>query len=446
MMRRTPFHIWILIGVLSPVLAHAEFSLVDEGGLHAGLSLQTGTAGFAIHNLNYFGDSEQDKTFFDGFFKPILNASYRSAATGELYGGVSWAATGTYGDDIAGLSMGDSEGFKSEQAYIGWKSGSLFESLGDNALDISVGEQEFAIGDGFLIYDGEFDGRFGAYWTAPHQSFDKTAIVRINTKPIRADLFYLKADDDYANTELSGINVEFSDETLGTVGATYMNVANSDAGTGFTNFDSRKGLNVYSVRGQGSPLTRVGLPNLFLAFEYGVETGGDRADKDASAWYAELTYTLADIRWHPALTYKYAFFSGDEDVTDNDDENWDPMFYGTSRGWGNHTMGEIVGEYLLFNSNQKTQMVKFNLQPTERLSVGVIYYDFRLDERNVYGTPVASDRFADEINVYADFAVSDKLWMTAVFAFARPESAWEEVNGGSASNTTLFQVAAFLFF
>lgn len=438
------FSLLAIAVILLPSLAKAELSILDKGGLKMGLSLEMAAGVFSSQNLNYFGDAEEDKGYFDGYIKPVLNLSYATSGAGNFYGGLSYAATGSYGDDIPGLVTSNSEGFKSEQAYIGWKSGTLLSALGEDVFDISIGEQEFQIGDGFLIYDGEFDGRYGAYWTAPHKSFDETAIVRLNTQLVRADFFYLKSDADYADTELYGINVEHVNETLGTLGAAYMKVTDSNDGVFL--YENRKGMDLYSIRGQGTPFASAGLENLFLAFEYANESNGDRVEKDASAWYAEAGYTLAALPWNPTLSYRYAFFSGDEDATDSEDQNWDPMFYGFSRGWGTHFMGEIVGEYFLFNSNQKTQMVKLNLQPTDCLDVGAIYYDFKLDEKNVYGAPVTSDEFASEVNLYADYAVNDNLWLTAVFAYARPETAWKEVNGGTAEDTKLFEIAAFLYF
>ena len=421
--------------VLTPAVVKAEFSLIDKGGFKAGLSLEMAAGVFAIQNAHW--DADADKGYFDGFIKPILNLSYDTGKAGSFYSGVSYAATGSYGDDGAwGMWQGNTEEIKSEQLYIGWKSGKLC-SYGEDLLDISFGEQAFTIGDGFLVYDGEFDGQYGAFWTAPHNSFDNTAVVRVNTTPVRADFFYLKSDDDYNDTELYGINVEHINDTLGTIGATWMTVtdANQD-GLGY--YENRAGMDIISIRGQGTPFAGMGLENLFISAEYANEFGGDLAEKDAQAWYAEAGYTMAAHPWTPTLTYKYAFFSGDDAAT-ADDEAWDPLFYGASRGWGNHYMGEIVGEYWLFNSNQKTQMVKLNLQPTESLSVGGIYYDFKLDEAAGFG-----DKFATEVNLYADYAVNDNLWITAVFALATPDDAWSA--GGTLEDTKLFEIAAFLYF
>ncbi len=436
----------VAIGILSPSQSQAAISLWDQGGAKAGLTLEAGAGLFFNDNANFgagrFSDGEKSVQWQEGYFKPILDLSYTAAQAGTFYGGLSFVATATTGDGDAGdFSNDDPEEIDSELGYIGWKSGQLLSFLGEDAVDISIGEQEFAIGDGFLIMDGAFDGEDGAYWLAPHRSFDKTAILRLNTAPVRADVFYLKADDDYDNTELHGFNLEYVDE-LGTLGASWMAVTDSDRG-GF--YENRKGMKVLSVRAQGTPLANIGQEELFLSFEYARQSQGDRLDVDAEGWYGEAGYTFSQSTWTPTLSYRYAFFSGDKDPSDDQYESFDPMFYGFSRGWGTHFMGEITGEYFLFNSNEKVHMVHLNLLPGEKLSIGALYYDFRLDRSNLFGVPVSDDKFADEVNLYADYALNDNLYISAVFAWATPGTAAKEYTGGN-DDSMLFQVYAVLTF
>src|SRR3546814_15678661 len=58
---------------------------------------------------------------------------------------------------------------------------------------LSVGRQDFTIGDGFLIQDGTIEGqKRGATILSPRVAFDRTAILRLNTAPVRADVFHLE--------------------------------------------------------------------------------------------------------------------------------------------------------------------------------------------------------------------------------------------------------------
>lgn len=425
--------------------AQAEITLVEQDKAHLGLTIEAGAGYFYNDNTNFgagrFGDGQESIDWQEGYIKPILNGSYTTAA-GTIFGGLSYVGSMTRDDgDTAEYTNSSSEGGESELMYLGWESDMLFSALGEDAVEISVGEQEFSIGDGFLIMDGAFDFKEGAYWLAPHRSFDQTAILKLNTQPVRADIFYLEADDDYENTELYGLNVEYVNDA-GVIGATWMQVTDTDAG-GF--YENRDGMDVLSIRAQGTPLLSLGNEDLFVAFEYALERGGDNLDVDAQGWYAEAGYTFSNLPWTPTLSYRYAFFSGDEDSTDGDYESFDPMFYGFSRGWGTHYMGEIVGEYYLFNNNEKVHMLHMNMLPADNISVGAIYYDFDLDEKNLYGAVLSDDQFAEEVNIYVDYSVTDYLYLSAVGAWASPGDAGKEYTGGD-DDSTLFEVFAVVTF
>ncbi|MEA3464889.1 MAG: alginate export family protein [Thermodesulfobacteriota bacterium] len=435
--------IFATLCLFTPV--QAEINVIDNDNAHLGLTLEAGSGYFYNDSANFgagrFGDGEESVDWQEGYFKPILNGSYTTAG-GTVYGGLSYVGSITRGDgDVAEFTSDSSEGGESELMYLGWESDMLFAEFGEDVLDISIGEQEFAIGDGFLIMDGAFDCKEGAYWLAPHRSFDQTAIIKLNTEPVRADFFYLESDGDYEDTELYGVNVEYA-HTIGVVGATWLQVADVKDG-GF--YENRDGMNVYSIRYQGNPLASLENKDLFVAFEYAIERSGDNLDVDAEGWYAEAGYTFSTLPWTPTLSYRYAFFSGDEDSSDGDYESFDPMFYGFSRGWGTHFMGEITGEYYLFNSNEKVHMLHLNAVPSDKISIGALYFDFRLDEKNMFGTALTDDKFAEEVNVYMDYSINEYLYLSAVAAWATPGDAAEEYTGGD-DDTTLFEIFAVVTF
>ena len=136
---------------------------------------------------------------------------------------------------------------------------------------------------------------------------------------------------------------------------------------------------------------------------------------------------------------------GDPDSSDDTRKDFDPFFYGWSRGWGTWYQGEITGEYLLFNSNQKNHMLHLAASPREDLGLGLILYRFELDQREYYGTPVSSKHFADEIDVYLDWTLNDNVSISAVYAMAAPETAAKEAFGDD-DNFQLFQLALYVSF
>ena len=72
-------------------------------------------------------------------------------------------------------------------------------------------------------------------------------------------------------------------------------------------------------------------------------------------------------------------------------------------------------------------MVHLNVVPTDKLSVGAIYYNFTLDKASAWG--VDSDDFSDEINVYADYALNDNVWLSGVFGCAFPGEGAKQAYG-----------------
>ena len=74
-------------------------------------------------------------------------------------------------------------------------------------------------------------------------------------------------------------------------------------------------------------------------------------------------------------------------------------------------------------------MVKLAFAPTESLGIGAIYYHFDLDEDNFFGTPVSDRSFADEINLYADWTVSENVYIFGVAGVGFPGDGAEEAFG-----------------
>ena len=114
----------------------------------------------------------------------------------------------------------------------------------------------------------------------------------------------------------------------------------------------RDGLNVFNVRAYTAPVQSA--PDLSFEFEYASERNGDALD--SNAWTLQGAYELSAGRWTPKLSYRYAFFEGDDpDTTAN--EAFDPLFLGFY-DWGTWWQGEIAGEYFLSNSNLVSHLVR----------------------------------------------------------------------------------------
>ena len=430
--------------------ARADVTLVENADINVTASLEAAAGYFTTQDTNFgagrvdvrSGQETGDAQWQEGYLKGFLNAEYALRYAGTLYGGASGVGTTTGGDGDAGgfTDSGDGD-LSTDTAFLGWRSGNVFsENLGEDAVDLSYGRQEFHVGNGFLIWDGDLD-QFdkGAYWLAPRNAYERAALLRTNTMPVRADGFYLKADNDQDSTQLAGLNIDYSRDDLGAFGAMYFHVL--DAATP-RNFGARDGMDVLDLR--VIDLRPPGTTDLFLSGEY-VHQGGSGKDGsfEASGWYVEMRYALSHWQWLPTLAYRFASFSGDSNPDDSDRKDFDPFFYGWGGSWGTWYQGEITGEYLLFNSNQVNHMVHLSVTPREDLSVGALYYRFRLDKKNYFGEPVSDDDFDQEINVYVDWTINDYASVSALYGVAFPGKAAKEVFGDN-QKYQLFQVALYL--
>jgi hypothetical protein len=428
--------------VLAGARVAGAMELLERNGLTLSLDIEAGAAGLLTENTNFglgridlrSGDVSGDAQWGEGYIKPALSLEYGSDAAGVFYGGLSGVGSLTVGDgDAGGFTDGGDKKISLESLYGGWRSGALLtDSLGEDALDLSAGRQEFQVGDGFLIWDGNFDTEGdGAYWLGPRTAFEFAGLARINTSPLGGQLFFLSADHDQGDTELVGVNLDYGLSDLGlgdesVLGGMYFQI--TDVAARFDAEVPRDGLQVASIR--LNDVRVPGFQDAGLYAEYAKQFGdGDDVDFDAQAFYVEPFYDFSWLPWSPRLAYRFAYFSGDPDPDDEDREDFDPLFYDESRGWGTWVQGEIVGQYLLFNSNQVNHMVHLSATPLEPVSIGALYYHFDLAEDNYFGTPVEDKDFADEVNVYVDWTVNDNLLLGALSGVAWPGSAAEEVFG-----------------
>jgi hypothetical protein len=171
------------------------------------------------------------------------------------------------------------------------------------------------------------------------------------------EAFYLKKDDlpeNKTGSRLWGANYEYKISDTSTFGATYMK---RQARPFFE--PQRDGLDVYNARAHTAPIPR--LTNLALELEYAAERNQDALH--SYAWTVKGACLFSERRWEPKLTYRYAFFRGDDPDTARN-ESFDPLFPGFY-DWGTWWQGEIAGEYFVSNSNVKSHLVRLHLAPFE---------------------------------------------------------------------------------
>ena len=395
-----------------------------EPGLEIGVGfIDNVQQDFGSKTSVYGLDIDQSGQRWEGYIKPSLAFELPMDSAGTLYGKTSVVSSLSRGDsDGLGYTRDDPTDTDWDDGYLGWRSGTTLPWLGTDALSISVGRQPFIIGSGFLIGEGHIDqGHEGTYWLAPRKAFDWTAIATLNVGEFHADLFHLKTRQDIdvvdysENVTVDGINSEWRSPTWGTYGATAFWTRDNESPT-------RNGLQVKDVRGSLVPLQN--FPELNPAGEYAWQDHSAQ-NLSAHAWYLETSYTFKDAPWQPVLTYRYSRFS----------EKYDSLLYGYSGDYGYWFQGEIVGESMLFNMNERVNMLKLTAYPSAELRVGAIGYQFSFDK----APEGVTDRdFAKELDLYADWMPNPHWTVGALYGIARPDEGAKQFLGND-KTSNLFE-------
>jgi hypothetical protein len=364
------------------------------------------------------GDLSDD--WFEGSIKPALSAEYTTASSAQVYGKLSAVGVRTYSTPPT-LVGDDASSFDLEDLYIGWRSGNSLGDLGENVLDFTIGRTQYKLGHGMVLYDGAADGGTrGGYWTGARKAFEFATIGRFKPGNHTIEAFYLDKDDVAeadSDSKLWGANYEYAIGEDTTLGATYMKwSADADEAP------QRDGLDVYNLRAYTAPFPN--LKALSFEAEYVQEDNGDALD--STAWNALAAYQF-DTAWQPKLSYRYAFFEGDDPAT-AENEAFDGLLTGFY-DWGTWWQGEIAGEYFVSNSNLISHQLRVHTTPNDAISTGLIFYDFLLDHPASLGPLVTSDDVGYELDWYMDWTINDNFIVSFVAAVAEPGDAIEQSSG-----------------
>jgi hypothetical protein len=374
---------------------------------------------------SWFGNSksvlgEPSDFWWESLVRPGIEGRFTFSNYQKVYGrlDVVQANSGSEIDvDGTNKGLGAVSHFGIENAYAGWRSGNLFGSLGEDFLDISFGRQPYVAGNGFLFF-GQGGAGFNraAWYLGGRRSAEYAGIVRMKSGGWSGDLLYLEADDlANTNTRAGGATTEYSFDKWGNIGGGIYTIESDKP--------KRDGMNLYDFRGGIKPFVMSeslpALKPLKFEAEYVYEDKPDGSG-EGNGWYLAASYSFDHIPWKPVLTYRYASF----------DENYDPLFYGFT-DWGSWFQGEIVGEFVLLNSNLDSNMFKLKVQPLDPVTVHLIYYHFTLHNPATSG--VTSSSFADEVDAIIDWTVNKHLTLSLVGAYALPGDAATQQTGGTSN-------------
>ena len=450
-----------LLGVAAPAVAEepqqpgpalywglsAGFSSMDLNNSHFGRGLIWPLPTPQIPLASYKADVARSEYYA----APKAGFTWNLQNQGTVFGEVRAVASRTVGDgDTWNLTAGDPSYSNIDSLYLGWRSAATAKYK----WEVSVGSQNFVLGDGMVLMDGDNESsRKGLYWSDARQAWKQAVLVKFDTAPIHVELFSLQCDHNFypdANgnaiggnlgDNILGANFELRSARKGLVGVSYFHINQSDLPT-------RVGMSVANVHARVRPFDTQ--PTLELAGEYDAEHNGNLVD--AKAWFAEAKYTVL-MPYYPTLGYRYSVFSGAKSPTDN--QGWDSLHNGaTSQGFGYWYQGIVVGTYETLLSNLDTHFVNLTVAPPGLPGswVKLLFYDFLFDQKDtgglfpVSGAPVSSSKFATEWDLMLGYSPRKTYDVMFIFGRATPGQGGIERNQGFDKPETMVQFTVFFHF
>jgi hypothetical protein len=379
----------------------------DDATLKFEHEIEVGAAILSHQNQNFGADESfygnpvsKDGTRFEWYLRPEFKISkdtdkYESVLT------VAPLASGTYGDvDALVLGKKDTADIALEQLSLNTTVKNIFGITGwDQSL--LLGKQQYQIGSYFVLGNGHLmQGKSGSTWIARNKSFDWTSVLRSTYENWKFDLFHLKGTFDFdafdldEKMKLTGFNAEYSTEKS-RVGGVYFSVDDNAN-------EYRDGLKVRNFY-LSQPLSFIS-DRVKLELDYAHQSNSGNNEE---GYAARLNYTFENTKFTPKISYRWSKFSS----------GYDALTYGSTGEWGDWFQGEIIGSYMLFNTNQLTQSVKLELYPAETYRLGAVFYDhdnYDGDKRN---------NFAQELNLYFDYYPSERFFTGLILGVAKPQTA-----------------------
>ena len=349
--------------------------------------------------------------WFEGFIKGWTSFE-RDLGGGEFFGEVSYAVAAN-GRHTAQLVGGDANSSDLDALYLGWRRG----RPATGRFEIRAGRTPYVHAQQFLLADGYQDGGSrGGYWSNARTAWAPGVVTRYARDPWEIEAFWLGRDErPEADTDTDVGGVDLAWRSRGQVlelGAAWLTLAaNARA-------PQRDGAEVFNLRAYWKP---VELP-LVVSSEWVHQSNG--LALDAQAAYLQADWTFEETAWQWNLTYRYAWFEGDDPQTPAN-ENYDPLFPGFL-DWGTWWQGEIAGEYFLSNSNLSTHMLKLRIQPLPSLTTGWVWFDYTVHRPGSFEGGITSDALGTEIDWYLDYQFNEFMSISVVLAETDPGPAAEQ--------------------
>jgi hypothetical protein len=387
-------------------------------------------------------------TWAESYIEPGIGGIARVADLPlYAYGSATYLVSASWGQDLY------DRGFRHHGAWEQAYAGVVWDLPGKgNALNVSAGRQIYQLRQGFLIskIPGSTNlGPLAALWLGPRLAFDKTAIAELKLGRYNAEAILLEPTEFpglETGTRLAGGTVGYNDGETIDAALSYLEVPRSRKsylGPDGSVVATREGLRTYSP---SLWFTRLfGVEGLWLKGEFAWQTHDD-LDMRAYAYALWPGYRAEHLPWKPGISYRYAYFSGDDPSTTRY-ERYDPLLSG---GQNNYVPGALVSSVLV-NANMRGQRLTLTANPTDEVALTLEYSHYRAIEANNRGAigplqQLSSKDLAQEVDLFCNVYFGKHAYLQGVLAAAFPGAAIRDAVGGSAKTWYAAQISLYFFF
>lgn len=347
----------------------------------------------------------------------------------HLYAGASYILSFSAGREL----FTDQSRFHGdvEDAFAGIIGGKRTRSGHVYSYNALYGRKQFVLGNGWLIVNTSMNGQERAAlqinprWAAKRLfqagfRWDKLLIQGFQIRPNELPIFN-------SRTILNGLNLELGNSTLTQIGASTLHVPRSEVRyyTPDGNVYTRDGLWVYNLRLFGNQPGNQ--PGLFYKAEGGYQTN-THFKMRAYAWYTQMGWNFTKTSGAPSVSYRFAYFSGDNPNT-SAYERWDALYTGgTGEQWvQGSNMYKIVQ-----NSNEMTHLVQLIYSPVRKFQTVTQLWSFIAPEKNNLGgnpglSTLNSNYYGTEFNLTLKYFHSRHWYFHLNTAYTLPGNAIRDI-------------------
>lgn len=300
----------------------------------------------------------------------------------HIYGGASYILSFSAGREL----FTDKSRFHGEveDAFGGFIGGKRLSNGRDYSYSVLYGRKQFVLGNGWLIINNSMNGQERAAlqinprWAAKRlflatARYDKLLFQAFQMRPNELPIFN-------SHTILNGLNLQWDNNNRIQLGASVLHSPRSDVKYYLPDGSAlnRKGLWVYNLRLYGNQ--PAGKPGLYYKAEGGYQTNSHFKMR-AYAWYTQLGWSFATTRGKPSLSYRFAYFSGDNPKT-KAYERWDALYTG---GNGEQWVQGSNMYKIVQNSNEMSHLLQLIYSPVPKLQTVTQLWSFIAPQTNNLG-------------------------------------------------------------